>query len=95
MVQENQKHECVIGMLNEWDEGRLVTLSDLKAHIVDSVRLMSVGAIQKAWSLTDYTDRRKSTDLTQFEYCPYCGQKIDWTAIRKTATNNASQFVDK
>ena len=36
----------------------------------------------KIYSLPDYCDKRKSTDLTQFNYCPLCGKKIDWKAIK-------------
>lgn len=30
----------------------------------------------------NYCDKRTSTNLTQFNYCPLCGKKIDWKAIK-------------
>ena len=36
----------------------------------------------KEYTLKDYCDKRKSTNLTRFEYCPYCGSKIDWKKIK-------------
>lgn len=85
-------HECVIGLLHHHEEGELATLARVKAHIVERVRynrhLRNLGIesdwlYQKEWSLRDYTDKRKSTNLTRFDFCPECGKKIDWKAIRK------------
>ena len=41
--------------------------------------------IYNIYSLSDYCDKRKSTDLTRFNYCPLCGKKIDWKAIKGDA----------
>ncbi len=35
------------------------------------------------YTLKDYADRRKSTNLRRFEFCPICGKKIDWKKIKK------------
>lgn len=98
MTENNTKHEinshnCIIGLLHFTDYCELVTLSDLKDHIAERINhnqyiknnpILSAAPalIQKEYTLSDYADRRKSTNLTQFEYCPYCGKKIDWKIIK-------------
>ena len=37
---------------------------------------------RKFYTRNDYCDKRISTNLTQFNYCPLCGKKIDWKAIK-------------
>ena len=86
-------HECSVGIINDYDNIRMVTLNGLKRHIQDMSEVIE--ALKKnglfnehlygarTWTLVDYCDRRKSTDLTRFEYCPMCGEKIDWKAIKK------------
>ena len=34
-------------------------------------------------TLKQYADRRRSTDLTRFSFCPDCGKRIDWKSIAK------------
>lgn len=86
-------HKCVIGLLHEIDSSHLVSLDGLKEHIRvnilhnqwldgDHVFKEYEGLKSKVWSLSDYADKRKSTDLTRFEFCPECGKKIDWQAIK-------------
>lgn len=36
----------------------------------------------KEYTLQDYADKRKSTNLIRFDFCPYCGRKIDWKKIK-------------
>lgn len=81
-------HECVIGLLGGYEDMGLVTVSDLKEHIERQVGISKfyrkVGLKEpKVWTLRDYADKRKSTNLTRFDYCPECGKKIDWKEIRK------------
>ena len=35
----------------------------------------------KVFTLKQYADRRRSTDLTRFSFCPDCGKRIDWKSI--------------
>lgn len=85
-------HECVIGIVHERDYSKLVTLSELKLHAEDRAemaRAMNGDPLfknfpeMKCWSVSEYADKRKSTDFTRFEHCPYCGQKIDWKGIKQ------------
>lgn len=63
---------CYIGLLHDYDNTDVITLEELKAHI----------EMRTVYTMSDYCDRRKSTDLTRFNYCPMCGKKIDWKAMK-------------
>ena len=43
------------------------------------------------WMLKDYADGRKSTNLRRFKFCPECGEKIDWKAIRKGENDGSNR----
>ena len=85
-------HGCVIGLLNLSSESELATVAMLKDHIVDRVERnrqirelgVSIGSwlYEKEWTLKDYCDKRKSTNLSRFDFCPECGKKIDWKRIK-------------
>lgn len=84
--------KCYIGIINDYENTRMTTLYGLKLHIKESLYMkqafetdpLYVGYEHgiKDWTLADYCDKRKNTDLTRFEYCPMCGRKIDWKAIK-------------
>lgn len=75
--------EHVIGMIYAYEDTGLATLKILKEHIEDQERLCkNFWKSSKPHTLSDYADRRKTTDLTRFNHCPNCGEKIDWKAIR-------------
>lgn len=86
------KHECIIG--NLYDDGlHLATLKELKDYIKEtkeynlfvrnSYPSISQNLLAAEYTLKDYCDKRKSTNLTRFEFCPYCGKKIDWKKIKE------------
>ena len=86
------EHECVIGLLHLCDDSELTTVAHLRDHIEERVahncQLRELGLsrcswiYQKEWSLKDYCDRRRSTNLYRFQHCPECGKKIDWKRIK-------------
>lgn len=81
-------HECVIGLMHDYEDIDLVTVSELKEHIKRQVEIReyyhAVGLKEPmVWTLMDYTDKRRGTNLTRFSFCPECGKKIDWKVIRK------------
>lgn len=90
-----KKHDCVIGLIHHYDNTRLVTLYDLKEHIKEAAEFNAylkseglehaVWLYRREWSLKDYCDKRRNTDLTRFEYCPYCGKEIEWKKIKEDA----------
>ena len=70
-----KKHECAIGiMYYSFTNAELVTLNELKQGITNE---------DTKYTLLDYTDKRKSTNLVRFDYCPYCGHRINWKEIRE------------
>lgn len=76
--------EHVIGMVYDYDDTRLVTLCELEKHIAHNNRIYtSFLSSRIPYKLSDYTDKRKTTDLSRFEYCPICGEKIDWKAMKE------------
>lgn len=90
---ECENNGCIIGLVYHVDDRELVTLDRLIEHIQhqkdynrwidEDKHLKTMGLKTKEYSLKDYADRRKATDFRRFEYCPDCGKKIDWTAIKK------------
>ena len=84
-----KKCECYIGIKYDYENTELVTLAELKGYIEREKRLSEHyknsdwwQSMRNKYTLDDYCDKRKSTDLTQFNYCPLCGKKIDWKAIK-------------
>ena len=88
------EHECVIGLFSySYDDTRLVTVNELLKNIQDDYKhydhicnlyaQYNLDNPKTPYTLKDYVDRRKSTNLTRFEFCPYCGKKIDWKKIKE------------
>ena len=77
----------IICFIYNYDSSDTATLEDLKAHVANNRRSYEHFWTQKYYTLADYCDKRKSTDILRFEYCPMCGEKIDWKAIKDGADN--------
>lgn len=88
--------DCIIGLLYHNDYSELVTLDRLKEHIeeqreynrslaVDPIFSTAPDLKVKCYTLQQYCDWRRSTDLHRFSYCPDCGAKIDWGKIKREA----------
>ena len=81
-------HECYIGILHITDDHEMATVQDVKEHIEDGNRFneyaenMGIPIMRAVWSMKEYADRRRSTDLKRFDFCPECGKKIDWKRIK-------------
>lgn len=65
---------CYIGLWVDYHWNELITLDELKEEIEEKATI---------YTINDYADRRKSTNLTRFNYCPYCGEKINWKCIKE------------
>lgn len=74
--------EHIIGMLNDYANTDIVTLQELKLHI-ENMKRYRMRFAARFYTLEQYADKRINTDLTQFDYCPMCGEKIDWKAIKR------------
>lgn len=59
--------ECEIGIWYDFNEDRLITFKELNELYEQTV-----------CTRQDYYDRRKSTNLLRFNFCPICGEKIIW-----------------
>lgn len=66
------KYVCYICLWHDYEWNELMTLGDLVQACKESI-----------YTLEDYSDRRKNTNITQFDFCPFCGEKIEWKKIRK------------
>ena len=82
-------HECIIGLIYHTDYSELCTLNMLRKSIDETKELNEIsrkyryGIYGFEYTMQDYGDHRKSTNLTRFDFCPYCGKKIDWKEIRE------------
>lgn len=85
------EHECIIGCFCDDGMYDIVTLSELVEilkrdvefyeKLKEDCRRLGVN-IKPPYTLKDYCDMRKSTNMTRFKFCPYCGKKIDWKRIK-------------
>lgn len=84
--------DCIIGLLGRgYNHPELTTLNGLRRSIKENIEYNEVILPKfssddrlkaKVWTLKDYGDFRKRTNLTRFKYCPYCGKEINWKEIR-------------
>lgn len=72
------KHECLIGAYYDYEDTKLVTFDDLVREVRKSERFGT-----SVYSLKDYLDKRKNTNLRRFLYCPECGEKIYWNELKE------------
>lgn len=72
-------HECVIGIWWGYADTECVTFNHLKKIIWIENRVS-----EKHTPLSDYLDEKVSIRFQRFDYCPYCGKKIDWKGLRET-----------
>ena len=88
-----KEHECIIGLLYyDYEDVDIATLEDLNKYIEETKDInrnyrstynqLPDWLYRKEYTLQDYADKRKSTNFTRFDFCPYCGKKIDWKKIK-------------
>lgn len=93
-MKSEDAHDCIIGIYCDCEGYRLVTLHSLIKILVQEIEVLEsfnerdrciYGEIihRRKYYLNDYLDRRKNTNLSRFNYCPVCGEKIDWKGMRK------------
>ena len=87
-------HSCIIGLLHFKNNSELCTVEGLNRHIADGIEfnaLLDNDPVlreraymrYKIWTLQEYADKRRSTDLRRFEYCPDCGKRIDLATLKE------------
>lgn len=78
----------LVGILYNQAGAREVTFRDLREHvkmledIVEEFR--EISRLKRKithYTMKDYTDRKKETNLSRFNFCPVCGEKIDWAML--------------
>lgn len=86
------KCEHLIGIRHDYENTDAVTFAELKKHIASEKRLAELKKDDEWWqsllckyTLEDYCDRRKTTNLFRFNYCPNCGEKINWKEMRSNS----------
>ena len=89
-----QDYECVIGLWYDYEDTDIVTLSELLQCAEQAEKTYNylkelherggeLYSRPKPYSIQDYLDSRKTTNFNHFEYCPFCGKKINWERLRK------------
>ena len=65
--------DCVIGLWHDYERSYTITFREIvfMDNRNDKIPLM------------DYFDARYGTNLERFNYCPYCGKKLDWRSMRE------------
>ena len=90
------QNECphIIGLLHHMEYSELTTVDGLIHHIRERIAFNDMirtfeefsdltHRLRPEYTMKDYGDHRRSTNLTRFECCPMCGIDIDWKAIRQ------------
>lgn len=87
------KHNCYIGEWLDYENTGLVTYDDLKEKVKNNNETFEYGlstygenfmnGLMKELKINDYFDKRKNTNFNRFNYCPYCGKKIDWKELKE------------
>lgn len=84
-MENREKCECVIGIMYDYDDTHSITRKELEEEIrINEIRKSRGDSewYRKFYTRNDYCDKRISTNLARFNYCPLCGKKIDWKAIK-------------
>lgn len=78
-----KKCEHIIGLLDYFSGGESVaenvTLKDLLIEIEFNINLVHYKR--------SYFDPSKNTELIHYNFCPLCGEKIDWEEMRRGIEN--------
>ena len=75
---EDSKGNCEhhIGVWYDAGDSRIVTIGQLRL-------LAQEGSDFGDWTLADYLNYKRETNLIRFDHCPKCGCRIDWKKIRE------------
>ena len=82
----------IVGLLYDYEDTEVITIDELiqlinnrieiKTKFEKDAQYAACNIPVKCWTLDDYADRRKNTDMRRFDFCPLCGEKIDWKALK-------------
>ena len=93
MMAVSTKTDCkhFIGLWYDYDNTGMITLEWLKYKLKEKENLYKAfcndsskvaESFKPRWALDDYLNKRKRTNLVRFNFCPDCGEKIDWKGMR-------------
>lgn len=71
----------IIGIYYDYEDTDVITYDELKKE----VRISTLAWPNVIKPLRDYLDGRVSTNFRRFNFCPMCGEKIDYKALREKA----------
>ena len=84
----------VIGLWNDFDNTDTITLNGLKRKVKEQEEIYEhfrdngvigeyyMERFKPKWTLNDYFDKRKMTNLERFNFCPICGHEINWKGMK-------------
>lgn len=79
--------EHIVGILHNYEDTDLFTFAKLKEKSSENIRFSKIYPEffenDKIYTMSDYCDKRESTDLERFNFCPLCGEKIDWKGMKE------------
>lgn len=74
-TKQDSECECYIGIYWNYDDSELMTREEFE-------KLLTKTHLH-VYTREQYCDRDFYTSLEKFDFCPKCGKKIDWDAIRE------------
>jgi hypothetical protein len=76
------KCEHIVGFSYPYEECDIVTLDEIKEDIErENARGIKI-------TLADFADNGGDFCFERFEFCPRCGQRIDWERLKKENGND-------
>lgn len=73
------KCEHYIGIWIDFEDTGLVTNDGLRTNVKYENACVKP---EYRVDIDDYYDRRKNVNLIRFNYCPKCGEKLDWRKLK-------------
>ena len=77
--------EHIIGVLHNYEDTKTITYEKLTETVRCANDLSKKYSLQQHTNLQDYFNRRKSTALEHFKYCPVGGARLDWAVMKNRA----------
>lgn len=81
----------IIGVYYDYEDSKLISFADLKDIVLQQLTMqenlleLGVSYSISTYTLADYFDLRKTVNMYRFNYCPFCGEKIDWKGLKEEA----------
>ena len=76
-------HKCVIGLWYDIEGNDIVTFEQFTANVKSELGCYN-GVKFEPRFMWDYLSTKGKNKLLRFDYCPYCGKKIDWKGLMET-----------